>query len=281
MILDYSEVLTQTSSFGLGVETTNRELYFEKRGYCFYCKQDIKIQHNESFVDTTTLTDTAWHRSESVWLCQQCGWWEHSYHSQIESSDDQWFKNWEAKVNSAILKKFDIDSNQIPLRTLENYLSKNPDNIINIHHKKMEELVGSIFSEHYKCSAKVVGHSNDGGIDVILIISDKPIVVQVKRRKSLKTKESVAPIRELIGTTLLKDSKDCIFVTTGEIFTKNAIKTRNDALAKNLVNTFELYNRDEFIDVLKLNVSKIEPQYIKYIQLKKLLPTQTDLLIKK
>jgi hypothetical protein len=46
----------------------------------------------------------------------------------------------------------------------------------------MEELVASVLPEHFACTAHVVGKTNDGGVDLILIDADEPIIVQVKRR---------------------------------------------------------------------------------------------------
>jgi len=251
MILDYSEHVKQISSFGLNSgKNVNRDLYFDTRGICKYCVIKMKSVHSFCDVDTKTIHGVGWHKTENVYVCDKCGWWEHSYHSQLEGEPE--YKDWEAQINSAILRKFEVDSSAVPINTLQTYIAKHPDSIIDIHHKKMEELVASIFSEHYQCEAKLVGKSNDGGVDVILIKSNKPIIIQVKRRMNLKKTESVAPIRELIGATLLQDSRDCIFVTTGKRFTRAAKDARNRALTKNLVNSFTLFNRDEFIDVLNL-----------------------------
>lgn len=254
MILDYSEHLTQSSSFGLNSsKSVNRELYFDKRGVCKYCQLTMNRVHSFSDVDFNTIKGVDWHKSEDVYVCDQCGWWEHSYHSQLEGEPE--FKDWEAQISSAILRKFELDSSVVPITTLQTYIAKHPDSIIEIHHKKMEELVASIFSEHYQCEAKLVGKSNDGGVDVVLIKSDKPIIIQVKRRMDLNKTESVAPIRELIAATLLQDSRDCIFVTTGKRFTQAAKDTQSQALTKKLVNSFKLFNRDEFIDVLNLHAN--------------------------
>jgi HJR/Mrr/RecB family endonuclease len=265
MILDYSEHVNQASSFGLNSgKTINRDLYFDKRGICKYCVIEMKRVHSFCDVDTKTIHGVGWHKTEYVYVCEKCGWWEHSYHSQLEGEPE--YKDWEAQVNSAILKKFEVDSSTVPITTLQAYIANHPDKIIDIHHKKMEELVASIFSEHYQCEAKLVGKSNDGGVDVVLIKSNKPIIIQVKRRMDLKKTESVAPVRELIGTTLLQDSRDCIFVTTGKRFTKAAKDARDQALTKNLVNSFKLFNRDEFIDVLNLHANTSQRDFSKFFR---------------
>lgn len=61
------------------------------------------------------------------------------------------------------------DSLSVPIEVLNDYIYKNPEKIIHIHDKKMEELVGSVFSSFYNCEAKIVGKSSDGGVDVILV----------------------------------------------------------------------------------------------------------------
>lgn len=262
MILDYSEYVTQKSSFGLNSgKSVNRDLFFDKRGICKYCLQSMNRVHSFNDVDSATIKGVGWHKSENIYICDKCGWWEHSYHSQLEGEPE--YKDWEARINSAILRKFEINSSVVPISTLRTYIAKHPNHIIDIHHKKMEELVASIFSDHYQCEAKLVGKSNDGGVDVVLIKSDAPIIIQVKRRMDLNKTESVAPIRELIGATLLQDSRDCIFVTTGKRFTKAAKDARNRALTKKLVNSFMLFNRDEFVDVLKLHVNTPQHDFSK------------------
>ena len=44
--------------------------------------------------------------------------------------------------------------------------------------------------------ARLVGKTNDGGVDLILLESDAPILVQVKRRKRAEKTEGVVVIRD-------------------------------------------------------------------------------------
>ncbi|MDM8161479.1 restriction endonuclease [Labilibaculum sp. K2S] len=94
------------------------------------------------------------------------------------------FKDWQLDINSAILRSFEISSNEVPILSLRTYLTQQNEKIFEIHHRKMEELVASVFREYFACEVKIVGKSCDGGIDLILIMSDNPILVQVKRRKT-------------------------------------------------------------------------------------------------
>lgn len=92
---------------------------------------------------------------------------------------------------------------------------------------------------------------------MILINSDEPIIVQVKRRMDRRKTETVREIRDLIGATLLADSRKCIFVTTSDHFSKSAINARDCSLTKSIVDSFELYDFISLIEAAKLFFSQI------------------------
>ncbi|WP_309137796.1 restriction endonuclease [Paenibacillus peoriae] len=138
------------------------------------------------------------------------------------------------------------------MNILSEYINKNPDKVYEIHHRKMEELVGAVFGEHYSCEVHHVGRAVDGGKDLILVESDKTIIVQVKRRTMAGKTEGASSVRELIATTLLTVSRDCIFVTTADHFSKQAISEKDTALTKSIIDSYELFDRDKFLGVLDL-----------------------------
>lgn len=267
MILDYSNYLTQSGGYGMNTQQSNRELFFDKRGFCQFCKENTQKVHHHSEVDTSTLPKLDWHKVEEVWECELCGWWEYLFYSYMEGEQSWGMKDWELSINSATLKKFDIGSNSIPIDTLQKYIQNNNDEIFQIHHKKMEELVGSVFKNHYNCDVHHVGKSSDGGRDLILIESDKPTIVQIKRRTTKDKTESVKEIRDLLGATLLSDSRNSIFVTTANHFSKQAIEAADTAVTKKIVDSFQLYDFDKFMNVLnlqKMNDTKIWSSMIKF-----------------
>ncbi|MCU0541450.1 MAG: restriction endonuclease [Oscillatoriaceae cyanobacterium Prado104] len=268
MILDYSQFIEHYGSYGLNcLEANNRELFFEKRGFCPFCKFNLEAVHVNSLVDVSTLKGAEWHKAENVWECEKCGWWEYSFYSYINGEEEWGLKDWELTVNSAILREFEVASNSIPIEVLRSYISKREDDVFHIHHKKMEELVASVFKDHYDCEVQVVGKSNDGGVDLILINSDEPTIVQVKRRTDRRKTESVKEIRDLIGATLLADSRKCIFVTTSDHFSESAIKARNCALTKSLVDSFELYDFSSFMSTLNLYKTDEDKQWLRMLKL--------------
>lgn len=257
MIIDYTEYTTQHEEYGLNSGPRKKDdesLFFHKREYCVFCNKKTTKIYSDINLDLKTIEGVAWHKIHDVFSCN-CGWWEHTFYGYLEG-EHHGYKDWAFEVNSGILRQFDINSNQIPLEILSNHLKKKSDDIYNIHHKKMEELVGSVLSEHYDCEAHVIGRSNDGGIDLILIESDDPIAVQVKRRMLKGKVEPVSQIRELIGATLLAGYHQCAYVTTADHFSKSAVDTTEIALQKGLVQRFDLIDFDKFVYLLSLTKSK-------------------------
>lgn len=254
VVLDYSEYTSQSEEYGLNTapkRSDNESLFFHKREFCVFCNSKTERIYHNPRVDIETMPGVAWHKINNVFSCS-CGWWEHTFYGYLEA-EHEGFKDWAFEVDSAILRQFDIDSNKVPIQSLRQYLGSKSEEIYHIHHKKMEELVASILSEHFNCEAHVVGKSNDGGIDLILIEADETIIVQVKRRTRKDKVEAASQIRELIGATLLQNSRQCIFVTTANRFSSQAVKTRNLALERNLVHRFDLIDREKFIALLQLN----------------------------
>jgi restriction system protein len=267
MILDYSEYSSQNYSYGLNSgpkKTEDESMFYYKREYCVFCKKKTEQIYNKPWVDTETIPGVAWHKINSVHICD-CGWWEHTFYGYLEG-EEKGFKDWTYEIDSAIIKKYNIESKDIPIKALNKYLSKNYDDIFKIHHKKLEELVGDVLSEHFLCVAHVVGQANDGGADVILIEAEEPIIVQVKRRTKSGKVESANLIRELIGATLLKESQQCIFVTTADHFSKQAVETKDDFLKKKIVKRFDLIDYHKFFSILNLTKSISDKPWQKLIE---------------
>ena len=55
----------------------------------------------------------------------------------------------DVEYSSAILKSYDDDSIDIPVKVLREYIAKNPSVIYKINAHKMEDLVRSVFSDFF------------------------------------------------------------------------------------------------------------------------------------
>jgi len=260
MILDYREYIKREGTKGLlnfNQIDNNTHLYNSKLGVCPFCtKKKSLLVYNESTTNYPNWLDGSFRESEKVWECQSCGWWEYCYTNQSNAMNEGLHLS-DIKVHTAVLKKFELGDKSVPIQTLNDYISKNPEKIYDIHHKKMEELTKAVFEEHYNCEVELVGKSHDGGMDLILVNSDDPIVVQVKRRTQAKKVEPVSSIRELLGATQLFEAKSCIFVSTADHFSAPAIAAAEKAQQLELVNRFDLIDYHRFVDMLKLQQVKL------------------------
>lgn len=267
MIQDYTTYISEIGGYGLNTKIQNRELFFHNWEKCKYCNGQINTVFSKGLVDLETIVGVNFHKSEEVIKCNSCGWWQHKFHSYLDGDMNR-LKDWQIEVSNAILRTFEIGSNLTPIMSLRNYLESNKEKVFEIHHKKMEELVASVFNEHYKCEVKIIGKSSDGGIDLILINSDNPIMVQVKRRTKKNKTVSVKEIRDLLGATLLKGARNCAFVTTADHFSTQAITATNEAIVKDLVTTFELYDFNRFFNILNSLSSIKKSKFQDLIRLK-------------
>ena len=178
-----------------------------------------------------------------------CGWWE-----MVDGEHSDCFGDFveTGMLRSAILREFSIQDRELPIDLLREELNKRPQILYGLHSSKMEELVGSVFSEHFACEVVLCGRSHDGGFDLLLVESDNPTLVQVKRRTRPDKVESVAEVRHLLGATLLAGACACAFVTTADRFSREAKQAAIAAIEKGLVQRYELVDVHRFVDILHL-----------------------------
>jgi restriction system protein len=224
---------------------------------CPFCKSSTNRKHEKILDENPSWLDGGCHSvNEYVSCCDGCGWWRiHTY-----KETDGGIEGISTIIKNAVLRKYDLHSKDAPIKALQEYLRKNFDDVIHIHDHQMEKLVQSVFSEHFSCEVEHVGKSHDGGIDLILVQSDSPTVIQVKRRRSLSHVEGVSGIRELLGAALLKGSKNCIYVSTCSKFSNSSNETAAQAVDLGILESYTLYDFSRFSDVLKLTkASNPEP----------------------
>jgi len=184
--------------------------------------------------------------------CPNCGWWE----SEKDVYINQYGKSmYEYEVftvlRRAVLKQFQLFSDEVPLDSLITYIKKNPNEINKISPKKLELLVKSVFEEYFNCEVIHVGGPQDGGYDLVLVLNETPILIQVKQHYDPQKIEPVSYIREFIGAMTLENSKNGIFVTTASRFSRpsqEAVKRVQSIHQMNI----ELYDSSKIKDVLKL-----------------------------
>ena len=115
----------------------------------------------------------------SVIVCGDCGWWQ--YNGDDNESDGTNYRSFYAE---AILREFEISSSEVPVNELLRHLTKYKDRLGEIHPKKMEELVASIFKEYFGYKIEFCSYCRpDKGIDIIAVEhgGSRKTAIQVKR----------------------------------------------------------------------------------------------------
>ena len=230
-------------------EEYNKKHYYGKRGFCPFCRHNIpKI--NDGLHKGISYYD--------VWSCPICGWWEiEKQEFGIPAAGHPTTQEYNFQ---AIVRAFDVSDRELPEDILLTHLRKEASILYDIHPRKMEEIVKYVFSSYYSCDVIHCGKSHDGGVDLIMIDSDEPTLIQVKRRQNPDYIESVSAIREFLGALLINRSRKGIFVSTTDHYSKETIKTINMILKEDVVTRFELIDFKKFTAIFNIiRTEKDEP----------------------
>lgn len=129
-------------------------------------------------------------------ICTQCGYW-------MYYCNDIW--DGSILITEAVLQKFNLGDDKVPLEAVEVELSKNWKLSKHISAGRAEDLVAKIFAEHMECEIEYLTdsvYSADRGIDFVLVtkVNGTRSAFQVKRRIRSGS-ESVVPVRAFVGAT--------------------------------------------------------------------------------
>lgn len=156
--------------------------------------------------------------------CKNCGWWN----AKNELNDNNTYL-----LNSiylSVAQKYNLSKDTLPLDVLNDELNRNKNLLNQIKPHKLEQIVKDIFSDFYECNVFHVGGKNDNGIDLLVVESDSPILVQVKRRENPQKNELVKGIREFVGAMYLNGGKKGIYVTTAKNFSQGSIDMQKNII---------------------------------------------------
>lgn len=274
MILDYSSYIKTKGSSGIvNYETVDNKIeLFKHDSICPFCKK--KIEDVVYSKNQTQYPDWLWgsfSEYETVIQCQICGWWEYIYKNSSDAILDG-IRASDIEIYSSILEEYEDYSENVPVISLRDYIEKNPDKIYGISAHKMEELVRSVFKVYnHNCEVISFGKTRDGGKDGLIIFENNDrYLLQVKRRINPSATEGVDAIRSLIGVSAIEDEtpKGCIFVSTADHFSSEAIKTAKKAVEKRVVDSFDLYNCKEFLELMELTKPSMPTVWELFLKIK-------------
>jgi len=232
----------------------NRKYFYMPRGVCPFCKIQIpKVLERNDF---------AWNKQ--VWHCNNCGWWE--LENVYSSGGVYDCIAMEGYYRYGIVKRFDQSDRNLPLDTLVNELNRRKNLLYKIHPTKMEELVKYVFESFYNCEVYHCGKSHDGGVDLVLINSEKPTLIQVKRRMNPESTESVSTIRDFLGAIMLNKVQNGIIVSTADHYSYESVKVSEKVIKENILSKFELINFKRFVEMLDVIGNKSNEPWKNYLE---------------
>jgi Restriction endonuclease len=170
-----------------------------------------------------------------LWVCPNCYFWQWhcAYHTNL-------FKEWQVPDyfnRSFAVSQLAAFNPKLPApcpEELAQHLRRNPRAWHTIRPRALEKLVRDVFKANYgDCEVKHVGQPGDGGIDVLMVRTDKKRwLISVKRREREEKGEPVSTLRDLIGAMVLEDGAVGVVASTANHFTTAARKAVRKASAK-------------------------------------------------
>lgn len=209
---------------------------------CPYCNARLKVGKKSSNPHKKDGYETL--KKERVLYCPDCGWYQYSALEQLASVAYYYCAH-------GILMKFDLDDINVPILELQNYLIRNYEARFDIHPRKLEELVESVFM-NMGYTVELTSYTKDHGIDLYIIRNGdgKQFAVQAKRFRQDR-KIGISAIREFLGAMLLNKAPSGIYVTTSE-FTKGCYTAvESQELNKHKLQ-LELWDANRLFSVLEL-----------------------------
>lgn len=204
---------------------------------CAYCSTQLIKVENETL-------DESWHRDYCLWYCSKCCFWQARIYSAFQACmppPDNW-----AYISK--LREFDTNLPEGCSAELALHIRQHPDLLHAFDPTRFEKFVADVFRANYTNAEVIhVGGPGDGGVDVLLIDTEKEQwFIQVKRRGPQKPSEEVRTIRELLGAMFVDGVRIGIVVSTVERFSPDAhglvAKAKKRGVTVHLVNK-NIFNR--------------------------------------
>src|SRR6185295_3758935 len=175
------------SQWGLRLDKS-RQKFLEDRlasTGCSHCGGDMRTVYHlpEAGADMSSVTAQE---------CAVCGFWRAAHSGGLTG----------VRPIVPFVKSFCPQRHITALTALMEEVRRQPSRVYTIEPSKFELLVGSILGDYFNCEVLHVGQPHDGGIDLILIAADEPVMVQVKRRARADRAEGIDVVKHLFASML-------------------------------------------------------------------------------
>jgi len=208
---------------------------------CSFCATKLEKIENEELKEDM-------HRDYCLWYCDKCCFWQARIYSAFNACmppPDNW-----AYISK--LREFDTKLPEGCSEELALYIRRHPNFLYSCNPTRFEKFVADVFRANYT-NAEVlhIGRPNDGGVDVLLIDTEKKEwVIQVKRRGSPNSSEGVSTIRDILGAMVVRGVSRGIVVSTAARFSPKAKLAADAAMAEPYCMTVKLVDESIFNKML-------------------------------
>jgi len=230
------------------------EKFFSKKGFCPFCNENL----NKVYTNSKSATlGVDFYESIDIWECD-CGYWDafSSFSEEKDYIEEVDSKYWEKRYFS-IVGNVEDRKKEKAVRQLISELKNDNSKVFKVAPKRFEEIAQYVFSAYFECEVEHVGKSHDGGVDLLIIKSEKPILVQAKRRTKSDSVESVSTVRDFLGAMYIKKNFNGIIVSTANHFSRPARKVIESLENENRLEYFELFDFKKFFSVMdSVNISR-------------------------
>ncbi len=144
--------------------------------------------------------------------CEGCGFWKVRRSTSITGTD--WL--------IPHVRSFHPQRHVAALTSLLGEVKANKARLYRMTPGQFELFVGTVLMDFFNCEVRHLGRPHDGGVDLLVVAADTPVLVQVKRRSDKEAVEGVEVVRHLFASMFAAGSQKGMVVTTAQRFSRNA-----------------------------------------------------------
>lgn len=214
------------------------------KGLCPYCAEPLAKEHQEVAERSTFYV-------EALMSCRICGFW------QLHSNDSLMGRYWTVPY----ARGFQPELQTPALVQLSREIQNAPEKIYGLGPTRFEVLVGGILADFFDCEVKHVGRTGDGGIDLMVLDADDPLLVQVKRRTRADATEGVEVVKNLFASLYAVGSNRGMLVTSAQRFTRGAKSWVRLPALRDSGYELDLVDIERVIDMTRTTTSSDTPPW--------------------
>lgn len=182
---------------------------------CPCCGSLLVQVYHKSVMDDNVPEDLRYEiAGRTVVACNACGMWRAELRHSIEPTI----------FIVPYLWAFHPYRHVAALTSLLDETRNIPSRLYALTPREFELFVGSVLSSYYNCEVYHVGQTRDGGVDLIMVAADQPIMIQVKHRQHEQAVEGIDVVKLLFASLYPHGHKRGMVITTAHHFSKDASK---------------------------------------------------------